>query len=50
MLISARASQTEDSAAMTDYVLWKNLRSFYNWIDDLKKRTEGNKKGLEENE
>ena len=52
MSISARASnfQTEDGAAMTDYVVWKNLRSFYNRVEDLRKTTEGNKEGLQENE
>ena len=52
MLISARAStfQTEDGAAMMDYVLWKNLRSFYNRIEDLRKTTEASKEGLQDNE
>ena len=51
MSISARAStfQTEDGAAMTDYVVWKNLRSFYNRMEDLRKITASNKEGLQEN-
>ena len=42
--------QTEDGAAMTEYVVWKKLGSFYNRIEDLRKTTASNKEELQGNE